>query len=103
LTSAIFHGIFQPMSSSVTMDSAGRLVLPRRIREHLHLRGGSRLSLELERDGVRLVPMPDEEARIVKRHGRFVIETSTPVGDGEIRRAILAERDERLGKLSGQA
>ena len=90
------------MSSLVTMDSAGRLVLPRRIREQLHLRGGSRLSLELERDSVRLVPMPDEEARIVKRDGRFVIETSTPGGKGEIRQAILAERDERLSKLSGK-
>jgi AbrB family looped-hinge helix DNA binding protein len=89
------------MNATITLDSAGRLVLPRKIREHLHLRGGSRMSLEVERDSVRLVPMPDEEARIVKRNGRHVIETSTPLAAGEIRQAILAEREERLINLSG--
>ena len=90
------------MNSSVTMDSAGRLVLPRRIRELLGLHAGSRLSLELEKDSVRLVPMPDEDARIVRRNGRLVIETDKPTAAGEIRQAILADRDERLGKLSGK-
>lgn len=89
------------MNATITLDSAGRLVLPRKIREYLHLRGGSRMSLEAERDSVRLVPMPDEEARIVKRNGRHVIETSTPLAVSEIRQAILAEREERLIKLSG--
>jgi AbrB family looped-hinge helix DNA binding protein len=102
LTPAIFHGIFNGMSSSVTMDSAGRLVLPRKIREQLNLHGGSRLNLELEKDSVRLVPMPEEEARIVMRNGRHVIETSSPLGVGEIRKAILAEREERLVKLSSK-
>jgi len=83
------------------MDSAGRLVLPRRVREHLHLRGGSRLSLEHGRDSGRLVPLPEEDARIVMRDGRRVIETSTAVGEGEIRKAILADRDQRLNKPSG--
>jgi AbrB family looped-hinge helix DNA binding protein len=89
------------MNATVTMDSSGRLVIPRTIREQLHLRGGSRLNLEVKGDGVFLAPLPDEDALIVKRGGRLVIETSEILGDDEVRKAILADREERVNKLSG--
>ena len=41
-----------------TIDRLGRVVVPKRIRDHLHLRGGETLEIE-ERDGVielRLAP-----------------------------------------------
>lgn len=89
------------MSATVTMDSSGRLVIPRNIRDQLHLRSGSRLNLEVKGDGVFLAPLPNEDARIVKRGGRLVIETSGILGDDDVRRAIVADREERINKLSG--
>lgn len=88
------------MNPTVTMDSSGRLVIPRNIRDQLHLRSGSRLNLEVKGDGVFLAPLPDEDARIVKRGGRLVIETSEILGDDDVRKAIVAVR-ERMNKLSG--
>ena len=89
------------MSCSVTIDSSGRLVIPRNIREQLHLRSGSRLNLEVKGDGVFLAPLPDEDARIVKRAGRLVIESSQILSDEAVRKALVSDREERINKLSG--
>ena len=89
------------MSATVTMDSSGRLVIPRNIRDQLHLRSGSRLNLEVKGDGVFLAPLPNEDARIVKRGARLVIETSGILSDDDVRNAIVADREERVNKLSG--
>lgn len=42
------------MNATVTMDGAGRLVLPVAVRKALGLKAGSRLILEVEGDEVRL-------------------------------------------------
>lgn len=42
------------MNATVTMDGAGRLVLPAAVRKALGLKAGSRLILEVEGDEVRL-------------------------------------------------
>lgn len=89
------------MNATVTIDSSGRLVIPINIRDQLHLRSGSRLNLEVKGDGVFLAPLPDEEARIVKHGGRLVIETSEILNDDDVRKAIIADREQRMNKLSG--
>lgn len=50
------------MTATLTMDSAGRLVLPKAIRDRLHLRAGSKLRLELVGDKLEL----SQEANAVK-------------------------------------
>jgi AbrB family looped-hinge helix DNA binding protein len=102
LTSAIFHAIFDAMNATVTIDSSGRLVIPRNIRNQLHLITGSRLNLEVKGDGVFLAPLPSENARLVKRAGRLVIESSEPMNDDTVRKAILSDREDRMNKLSGR-
>jgi AbrB family looped-hinge helix DNA binding protein len=102
LTSAIFHAIFHAMNTTVTIDSSGRLVIPRNIRNQLHLITGSRLNLEVKGDGVFLAPLPSENARLVKRAGRLVIESSEPMNDDTVRKAILSDREDRMNKLSGR-
>jgi AbrB family looped-hinge helix DNA binding protein len=47
---AILHG----MTATVRIDKAGRLVLPKSIREHLHLAPGSTLKAEVVGDRVEL-------------------------------------------------
>lgn len=89
------------MNATVRIDSSGRLVIPRNIREQLHLRSGSRLHLEVKGDGVFLAPLPDEDARLVERGGRLVIQSSKTLDDDDVRKAIVADREERINKLSG--
>lgn len=89
------------MKATVRIDSSGRLVIPRNIREQLHLRSGSRLNLEVKGDGVFLAPLPDEDARLVKRGGRLVIQSAKPLDDDDMRKAIVTDREERIRKLSG--
>ncbi|NQW99551.1 AbrB/MazE/SpoVT family DNA-binding domain-containing protein [bacterium] len=89
------------MRVTVTMDSSGMLIIPRDIREQLHLRSGSRLNLEIKGDGVFLAPLPDEDARIVKRGGRLVIESAEPLSDDDVRKAIVSAREDRINHLSG--
>jgi AbrB family looped-hinge helix DNA binding protein len=102
LTSAIFHAIFDAMNTTVTIDSSGRLVIPRDIRNQLHLITGSRLNLEVKGDGMFLAPLPSENARLVKRAGRLVIESDEPMADDTVRKAVLSDREDRMNKLSGR-
>lgn len=88
------------MNATVTIDSSGRLVIPRNVREKLHLHAGSRLHLEVKGDGVFLEPLPEEDYKIVERNGRLVIETEAKLEPGEIRKAILADREDRSEKLA---
>lgn len=89
------------MDATVTIDSSGRLVIPRNIRNQLHLTTGSRLNLEIKGDGVFLAPLPSENARLVKRSGRLVIESAESMDDETVRKAILSDREDRATKLSG--
>ena len=102
MTSAIFRAIFHAMNATVTIDSSGRLVIPRNIRNQLHLITGSRLNLEVKGDGVFLVPLPSESARLVKRAGRLVIESDESMSDDTVRKAVLSDREDRMNKLSGR-
>lgn len=61
-----------PMTATVTLDKAGRLVLPKPVRDQLHLRAGSKLRLDVTGDRMELsqeVP----EVKIEKRGKRRVI------------------------------
>lgn len=43
----IFSPISNTMTATITLDSAGRLVLPKAIREKMHLQAGSKLRADL--------------------------------------------------------
>ena len=83
------------MSTTIKIDAAGRLVLPRAVRERLHLRGGSRLKLDLEADSVRLTPEPDIDVGIARRGKRLVIIGTPSLEKGDVVKAIKADRKER--------
>ena len=68
------------MSSAITitMDSAGRLVLPKEIRDEAHLEPGMPLRITLHDGRIEIEPAP-REVRLVRK-GRFTI--AVPVEDG---------------------
>jgi len=72
LVNGMRHGNIPPMSATLTLDKAGRLVLPKLIRERLHLRAGAKLRLEVVGDKLELT-QEVAEVKIVKRGKRRVV------------------------------
>ena len=60
------------MTATTTIDKAGRLVLPRKIREKFHLTGNSRLKVEVIGDKIQLSEA-EAETKIERRGKRRVI------------------------------
>lgn len=56
---------------SITIDGAGRLVIPKAIREELNLVAGSELQISAEAGGI-LLKVADSEPRLVPRQGLLV-------------------------------
>jgi len=62
------------MNATVTIDKAGRLVLPKAIRDALHLKPGSSLEVEQREDEV-VLRASQPEAQLVKEMGMWVLRT----------------------------
>jgi AbrB family looped-hinge helix DNA binding protein len=84
---------------NLRIDSAGRLILPKRVRDRLRLTEGSLLELE-ERAG-ELVLRPKEQApAVIQRNGRWVYVGEVPSGfdwDGMVEK----DREERAREILG--
>ena len=86
------------MSTTITMDRAGRLVLPKPVRDKLHLRAGTRLSVTVVADKVELSPEPEADVRI-ERRGKLLVITGMKEPFSAVA-AIKAARDERDEQLA---
>jgi AbrB family looped-hinge helix DNA binding protein len=53
----VFRMVNAIMNTKVTMDGAGRVVLPKPVRDRLRLRAGAELELELQGDYLTLRPV----------------------------------------------
>jgi AbrB family looped-hinge helix DNA binding protein len=91
------YGIMNGMT--VKVDKAGRIVLPKPVRERFHLREGSELELEEGSDGLTLRPI-EQRPSMVQRKGIWVHLGKVHRGfdwDG----AVDAVREERIKDTSG--
>ncbi len=85
------------MSVTVTIDKAGRIVLPKPMRDELQLAAGDSLELNLEGDQVTMSPRR-VASRLQKEQGIWVLRTGVPMSEAEARetlRKIREQRDER--------
>lgn len=79
----------------VTIDRAGRIVVPKPVREDLDLKPGTELELELDDGDIRLSAAHEPPRVIDGPHGPVVETAGAPVTDQEVRRAIEAVRQRR--------
>lgn len=74
------------------IDKAGRLVMPRALRDRVGLEKGGEVELEVDGSGIRIEPVIDGE--LVEQAGLLLIPTSgEPVDDALVRELIETNRD----------
>ena len=74
-----------------TIDKAGRLVIPKELRERIGL-GPGEVDIRVEGATLRLEPVASD--RLVERHGRLTVPaTGTPVDDEQVQ--SLRDADQR--------
>ena len=82
------------MSSTISIDQAGRLVLPKAIRERFNLIGGTKLRVETIGDHLELTPIFEgNETVLTEKKGLLIVPAT-----GEecvATEAIAASRDDR--------
>ena len=85
------------MNTNVQMDPAGRVVLPKRIRDRFRLRGGDTLVLEVKGDAIELRPeRPKAELRRVNGVLVLVSDMSLPAGMD----LVAESREERIDEIA---
>jgi AbrB family looped-hinge helix DNA binding protein len=87
------------MATELTIDSSGRLVLPKAVRQALGLKPGDRLKIETEEDRVILSPVRDR-AGLQKEHGVCVYRSGTST-DSSVVELIEQQRKRRAEEVMG--
>lgn len=84
------------MSKEVTVDKAGRIVLPKPLRDELQLTPGDRLEIESSGETLTLRPMRGTSP-LSKKNGIWVFRIGDPLAQEEVEetlRRVRRERDE---------
>jgi AbrB family looped-hinge helix DNA binding protein len=73
-----YHCIMDSMTTTLTLDKAGRVVLPKPVREEMQLRAGDSLELESSEDCIVLRPRRGGTG-LHKKQGIWVFSTGEPI------------------------
>lgn len=84
----------------VTIDKAGRIVLPKPLRDHLRLNPGDTLELAVEGEQVKLSPRRIAPP-LQKERGVWVFRTGEPLRAEEVRQTLTAVREQRARRHAG--
>jgi AbrB family looped-hinge helix DNA binding protein len=95
LTHGFTHNIMPLMHVRLTIDKAGRIVIPKPLREELHLEPGDDLELESAGEEITLRPVRGT-GPLTQEHGVWVFRTGQPMAAStteEMLRQIREDRD----------
>jgi AbrB family looped-hinge helix DNA binding protein len=90
------------MNITITLGKAGRLVVPKTIRDSLGLHEGSRLKLEIQGGKLQVAPEPDP-VDIDLKGGFPVIHGGPSLKRGSVVQAIKADRDSRDARVTSRS
>ncbi len=82
------------MNTTLTVDKAGRVVLPKPVRDELQLSAGDSLELESSEDRIVLRPVRGMVG-LRKERGIWVLDTDEPISAVEVERAVESMRRKR--------
>jgi AbrB family looped-hinge helix DNA binding protein len=86
------------MNTTLTVDKAGRVVLPKRVRDELQLSAGDSLQLESSEDQIVLRPVRGT-AGIRKKQGIWVFRMGDPISAESVNKTIRETREERMHQV----
>jgi len=88
------------MGGEITLDKAGRMVLPKAVRDALRVGPGDTLRIESDDERIILSPVR-QHAGLHKEHGVWVYRSGTPVSR-PLAELVNEQRDQRLEDLTGK-
>jgi AbrB family looped-hinge helix DNA binding protein len=88
------------MNTKVTLDNAGRVVIPKSLRDELRLAPGDSLTLESDGDHLMLRPVRSSSP-LRKKRGIWVFHGGRKISAAETDRALQSVRQERDRELDG--
>jgi AbrB family looped-hinge helix DNA binding protein len=89
------------MNAAITVDKAGRIVIPKPVRDELQLQAGD--SLEFEIPGQEITLRPGRaKARMQRVDGKWVVTYGEPIPENMVEDAIEAVRRERALQILGK-
>lgn len=94
-----YHLAWYYGTMNVTIDKAGRIVVPKAIRDTLHLKPGDEFDIEVNGTGFSLAPKP-VRAKLVNRGGVWVRTTGHP-STYDVVEEIAKAREERHQMVLG--
>jgi AbrB family looped-hinge helix DNA binding protein len=86
------------MNATITIDKAGRLVLPKPMRDEMQLCPGDSLELQSSEDGILLRPARTG-AGMKKEQGVWVFDSGKPLTEDMVRRTrhnVLHDRERKI-------
>jgi AbrB family looped-hinge helix DNA binding protein len=90
------------MNTTLTLDKAGRIVLPKPVRDELQLSPGD--SLEVESSEERIVLRPARgRGQMKKESGVWVFDSGEALGEETVRKTMRRVRDQRSRKALGHS
>jgi AbrB family looped-hinge helix DNA binding protein len=94
LTDGNWHNKMARMNAKLTIDKAGRIVLPKPLRDELQLAPGDALELECSAEEITLRPLRGN-APLRKKRGVWVFRVGEPLAGSVVEETIRQVRNER--------
>jgi AbrB family looped-hinge helix DNA binding protein len=89
------------MTSQVTLDKAGRIVLPKLLRDELGLEAGDTLEVESSSEEITLRPMRGN-GQLRKKHGIWVYRSGERLSQADVDKTVREVREERENQILGK-
>jgi AbrB family looped-hinge helix DNA binding protein len=83
---------------TLTIDKAGRIIIPKAVREKLHLKAGD--ALELENEGDQITLRPNRPKALLKKEQGIWVFQGEPTAE-PISTLIDRDREKRIRNLAG--